>query len=77
MFQSFFNFGARWGWVVIDMPQLHYSQERDPVRIVWEAGWDPGLVWTGAENFVPNGFNPWTMQPIVGRYTDYAVQPSV
>jgi hypothetical protein len=28
-------------------------RERDPVRIVWEAGWAPGRVWTGAENLAP------------------------
>jgi hypothetical protein len=30
-----------------------YSQERDPVPIVWEAGWAPGPVWTGEENLTP------------------------
>jgi hypothetical protein len=28
---------------------------KDPVHIVYEAGWGPGLVWTGAENLVPTG----------------------
>jgi len=28
---------------------------KDPVPIVQEAGWAPGLVWTGAENFAPTG----------------------
>jgi len=26
---------------------------KDPVPIVQEAGWAPGLVWTGAENLAP------------------------
>jgi hypothetical protein len=26
---------------------------KDPVPVVQEAGWAPGLVWTGAENLVP------------------------
>ena len=26
-----------------------------PVLIVQEAGWAPGMVWTGAENLAPNG----------------------
>ena len=26
---------------------------KDPVPIVQEAGWDPGPVWTGAENLAP------------------------
>ena len=42
---------------------------KDPVTIVQEAGWAPGLAWT-AENLTPPGFDPWTVQPIVSRYTD-------
>jgi hypothetical protein len=34
---SFFNLGARWGWVVNATPQPLYRQERDPVPIVEEA----------------------------------------
>ena len=30
-------------------------QVKDPVPIVWEAGWAPGPVWTGAENLAPIG----------------------
>ena len=30
-------------------------QERDPVPIVQEAGWDPELLWTAAENLAPTG----------------------
>ena len=29
---------------------------KDPVLIVQEAGWPPGLVWTGAENLATTGF---------------------
>jgi hypothetical protein len=36
-------------------PRLLYSQERDPVPIVQEAGWAPGPVWTAAENLAPTG----------------------
>ena len=32
-----------------------FEPGKDPVSIVQEAGWAPGLVWTGAENFVPTG----------------------
>jgi len=46
----FFNLGARWGWVVNVMPWPIYPRERDLVPIVSEAGWAPGLVWTGTEN---------------------------
>jgi len=27
---------------------------KDPVHIVWEAGWAPEPVWTGAENLAPH-----------------------
>jgi len=32
---------------------------KDPVPLVYEAGWTPGSVWTGAKNFAP-----------ASRYTD-------
>ena len=28
---------------------------KDPIRIVQEAGWTPGPVWTGAENLASTG----------------------
>jgi hypothetical protein len=48
---------------------------KDPVRIVYkyEAGWTPGPVWTGAENLASTGFDPWTVQPVASRYTDWAI----
>ena len=44
--------------------------EKEPVPIVQETGWAPGLVWTGSENFSPPGFDPRTVQPVASRYTD-------
>ena len=41
------------GWLVITTPRPLYPRERDPVPIVQEAGWAPGLFWTGAENLAP------------------------
>ena len=32
-----------------------FTPAKDPVPIVQEAGWDPGPVWTGAENFASIG----------------------
>jgi hypothetical protein len=32
-----------------------FPRERDPVPIVPENGWIPGIVWTGAENLAPTG----------------------
>jgi hypothetical protein len=43
------------GWVVYATPRPLYPRERDPVLIVWEAGWAPGSVWTGAENLILAG----------------------
>ena len=36
-------------------PASLYPPGKDPVPIVQEAGWAPGPVWTGAENFAPTG----------------------
>ena len=55
MLYPFFNLGARWGWVVNATPRPLYPRERDPLPIVREAEWAPGLVWTGAENLAPTG----------------------
>ena len=52
---SFFNLGARLEWVVNTMPLPLHVREKDTVRIVREAGWAPGPVWTGTENLVPTG----------------------
>ena len=42
--RSFFNLEARCGWVVNATPRPLYRQERDPVPILYEAGWAPGPV---------------------------------
>jgi hypothetical protein len=36
-------------------PAALYPREKDPVPIVKEAGWSPGPVWIGVENFDPTG----------------------
>ena len=46
---------------------------KDPVPIVQEAGWAPGLVWTSEENLAPPGFDPRTAQLVASRYTDSAI----
>jgi hypothetical protein len=51
---SFFNLGARWGWVVSATPWPLYPRETDPVPIVYEAEWGPGPVWTDTENLTPH-----------------------
>jgi len=45
---------------------------KDPVPIIQEAGWAPGPVWIGAENFVTTGIRSRTVQPVASRYTDWA-----
>ena len=63
-----------WGWVVNVTPRPLYPRERYPVPIVQEAGWAPGPVWTDAENLAPPpGFDSRTVQPVVSRYTDWAI----
>jgi hypothetical protein len=37
------------------MPWPLFTPGKDTVPIVQEAGWAPGLVWTGAENLAPTG----------------------
>ena len=50
---SFFNLGARWGGCA--KPRLgRFTPGEDPVPIVYEAGWTPGQVWTGAVNLAPS-----------------------
>jgi hypothetical protein len=52
------------GWVLTPRPG-RFTPGKDPVPIVWEAGWALGLVWTGDENL---GFDPRTVQPVASRY---------
>ena len=51
------------GLVVNAGLQPLYSRERHPVLIVWEVGWAPGPVWTGAENLTPTGIRSRSVQP--------------
>jgi hypothetical protein len=50
-----------------------FTPGKDPVSIVQEAGWAPELVWIGAENLAPPGFDPRTFQPVASHYTNYAI----
>jgi hypothetical protein len=64
------------GWLTT-RPGRFTPGKRDSVPIVQEAGWAPGPVWMGAENHAPLGLNPHTVQPIVSRYTNYAIPADV
>ena len=59
------------GW---SMPRPgHFTHGKDTVPIVQKAGWAPGPVWMGAENLIPPGLNPQTVQPIVSCYTNCVI----
>ena len=50
----FINLSARWGeWLTSCLDR--FTPSNDPVRIVWEAGWVPRPVRTGAEYLAPTG----------------------
>ena len=51
----FHDHGIRRGRGVSVTPRPLFTPGKDPVPIVQEAGWSPGPVWTGAENFTPTG----------------------
>ena len=58
------------GWVVNATLRPLYLQERNPVSLVQEAGWDPGTVWTGTENPTPAGVQ---LTDLPARDTDYVL----
>jgi hypothetical protein len=63
--------GTRWGGWYLPCTSHLYSQERDLVPIVQEAGWASVQVWTGTGT--PMGFKPWIIQPVVSYYTNYTI----
>ena len=50
----FHDRGTRRGWGVSVTPWSLFTPGKDPVLIVQEDGWAPGLVWTGVENLTPH-----------------------
>jgi hypothetical protein len=46
----FYDHSARRGWVVSSTPRPYLTPGKDPVPIVQEAVWAPGLVWTGRKS---------------------------
>ena len=46
----FHDHGTRRGWVVSSTPQPHFTPRKDPVPILQEARWAPGLVWMGRKS---------------------------
>jgi len=51
----FLDHGTRRGEGVRVTPRPLFTPGKEPVPIVQEAEWDPGSVWTGAENFALTG----------------------
>jgi hypothetical protein len=66
------------GGAVNTTPQSLYPHEDPRLPVVEEAGWAPGLLWTDMQNrksFNTSGFEPWTIQLVASRYTDYFNPP--
>jgi hypothetical protein len=51
----FHDHGTRREWGVCVTLRPLFTPRKDSVPTVQEAGWVPGLVWTGAENLAPTG----------------------
>ena len=45
----FHDHGTRRGWVVSSTPRPHFTTGNDPLPILQEVWWAPGLVWTGGK----------------------------
>ena len=58
----FHDRGTRRGWVVSRTPRPQSTPGKHPVPILQEAGWAPGLVWTGGKSR-PHRFRSRTVQP--------------
>jgi hypothetical protein len=59
------------------MPRPFFTPGKDPVPIVQEAGGSQGLSGQVQKISTPPGFDPWTVQPVANRYTDYANGPTI
>ena len=60
----FHDRGTRRGRVVSSTPRPHFTQGKDPVPILQEAGWAPGPIWTGGKSRPHRDSIP-TVQPVV------------
>jgi len=70
---TFFNFGARWGWVVNATLRPIYPRERPGTHCI--GGWvaPQGLSGQVRKNLPSPGFDPRTVQPVASRYTDWGI----
>ena len=67
--------GTRRGWVINFTPRPRFPPGKDPVPIVQEAGWTPGLLWTGVENLVPTEI--WSSDRPARCHTGWATGPNL
>ena len=70
---SYFNLGARCGWVVNAKPRPLYLRETDLERIAQRLGGLQGRSGRVRKISLPPGFDPRTLQPVASSYTDYAI----
>jgi hypothetical protein len=56
------------------MPRPLFTPGKDTAPIVQEAGWAPGLVWTGAEYLAATGIRFPERPALASGYTDYATR---
>ena len=54
---------TRRGWLVSSTPRPHFTPGKDPVPILQEAGWAPGLVWRSGKSR-PTWILSRTFQPV-------------
>jgi len=60
-------------WVANVTPGPLYLRERQPIPVVQENGWAPGLVWTGTENLAPTGNRSLDRPSLAYHYTYWAI----
>ena len=61
--------GVKWS---TPRPGRFTPREGHPVSILQEAGWPPGLVWTGARILDPTGIRSRYVHPVMSHYADWA-----
>ena len=72
----FQDLGARREWVVSSTPRLLFTPGKDPGTHC-TGGWvGPRAGLDKQKISPPPGFDPWTVQPVVSCYTDWATQPT-
>jgi hypothetical protein len=71
----FHDLGTRRGWVVSSTPRPHFTPREGPGTYC-TGGWvGPRAGLDRLKISPPPGFDPWTVQPVVSRYTNRASRP--